>query len=117
MMYAPVLKPSVQKQMNYKVVISPFAKKQLDILYDYIAQESSDDIAERYIEEISSYCESLNIFPLRGTLRNDLRAGLRITSYKKRVVIAFEVEGSQVTILSISYGGQDYESLLSGDDF
>jgi len=103
--------------MNYKVVISPFAKEQLDSLYDYIAEESSEDIAERYIEAISSYCESLSIFPLRGTMRDDLRAGLRITSYRKRVVIAFEVEGNRVTILSISYGGQDYESLLSGDDY
>jgi len=103
--------------MNYKVVISPFAKEQLDSLYDYIAEASSEDIAEKYIEGIANYCESLSVFPLRGTLREDLRAGMRITNYRKRVVIAFEVKESQVTILSISYGGQDYESLLSGDDY
>jgi len=103
--------------MSYKVVIAPFAKKQLDALYDYIAEASTDDIAERYIEGIAAYCEGLSIFPLRGTMRNDLRAGLRITNYRKRVAIAFEVKESQVTILSIHYGGQDYESLLMEDDY
>jgi len=103
--------------MNYKVVISPFAKQQLDSLYDYIAEASSEDIAEKYIEGISNYCESMSIFPLRGTLREDLRAGIRITNYRKRVVIAFEVKENQVIILSIFYGDQDYEGLLSDDDY
>jgi plasmid stabilization system protein ParE len=36
-----------------------------------------------------------------GTLRDDLRPGLRITHYKKRAVIAFDVEADQVSILGV----------------
>ena len=39
-------------------------------------------------------------------------------SYKKRVVIAFTVDDSreQVTVLSVFYGGQDFESALNDPD-
>ena len=51
----------------------------------------------------------------RGTARNDVREGLRITGFKRRVTIAFNVTESQVVILRLFYGGQDWETAL-GDD-
>lgn len=54
--------------------------------------------------------------PLRGTRRDDVRPGLRITNYRKRAVIAFSAVKSVVSILGVYYGGQDYESLLQADD-
>jgi len=36
--------------------------------------------------------------------------GLRITSYRKRVAIAFNADANQVAILGVFYGGQDYEA-------
>lgn len=62
-----------------------------------------------------SYCENLRNFPLRGTKRDDVRPGLRITNYKMRVVIAFHVEAEVVSIIGIYYGGQDYEPILQDD--
>lgn len=47
--------------------------------------------------------------------RDDVRAGLRITHFKKRTIIAYDVEGTQVSILGIFYGGQDYETLLQDE--
>jgi toxin ParE1/3/4 len=55
-------------------------------------------------------CESLKIFPVRGTQRDDIRAGLRVIGFRKRVSIAFEVTGNIVTILGVFYGGQDFEA-------
>ena len=51
---------------------------------------------------------------LRTALREDVRLGLRITNYKKRTVVAFEVDeqAAQVAILGLFYGGQDYEAIL-----
>ena len=37
---------------------------------------------------------------------------LRITNYRKRAVIAFAVDGKQVFIIGIYYGGQDFETAL-----
>jgi plasmid stabilization system protein ParE len=55
------------------------------------------------------------MFPQRGTMRHDVRPGLRITNFKKRAVIAFSVDTEQVSIIGIFYGGQDYESILHTD--
>jgi len=102
--------------MSYRVVFSPEAEEQLAALYGYIAAAASPDIAARYTEAIVSYCESLRTFPHRGTMRDDVRPGLRITNYKKRAVIAFDVDAEQVSIIGVFYGGQDYETILQ-DDF
>ncbi|WP_298172162.1 type II toxin-antitoxin system RelE/ParE family toxin, partial [Acidithiobacillus sp.] len=78
--------------MSYRVVFSPEAQEQLTELYRYIAKAASPDIAAPYTDAIVSYCESLRTFPLRGTRRDDVRPGLRISNYKKRAVIAFDVD-------------------------
>lgn len=102
--------------MTYRVVFTPEAEEQLVDLYRYIAQAASPDIAARYTEAIVDYCESLQIFPHRGTRRDDVRPGLRVTHYRKRAVIAFVVDDLAVSIIGVFYGGQDYESSLQEDD-
>lgn len=100
--------------MNYHVVFSPEAEAQLVALYTHIADAASPDIAERYTRAIVTFCEEMRTFPLRGTPRDDMRPGLRITHYKKRTVIAFAVDtpNKLIVILGVFYGGQDYETLL-----
>lgn len=98
--------------MTYRVIFAPEANKQLLALYKYISREASPSIAIQYTQEIVDYCDSLREFPLRGTARDDVRPGLRITHYRKRTVIAFDVNEMQVSILGIFYGGQDYATLL-----
>lgn len=102
--------------MTWEVVFSPEAEKQLVALYGYIAARASPDIAARYTEGVVSYCESLRIFPHRGTKRDDVRPGLRITHYKKRAVIAFDVQAERVSIIGVFYGGRDYETILHDDE-
>ena len=101
--------------MSHRVVFTPEALDQLAALYQYIAAAASPAIALRYTDAIVSYCESLSSFPHRGTVRDDLRMGLRVTHYKKRAVIAFAVEADWVYIIGVFYGGQDHESRLSDD--
>jgi plasmid stabilization system protein ParE len=96
----------------YSVVFAPEAEEQLARLYHYIAGDSSPEIALRYTTAIVRFCQGLETFPQRGIHRDDIRPGLRITNYKRRAVIAFAVEGQQVSILGVFYGGQDYETAL-----
>ncbi len=98
--------------MSHSVIFSPEALEQLVELFQFIAHSGSPVIATGYTEAIVSYCEGLATFPHRGTKRDDVRPGLRMTNYKKRTVIAFEMGDKSVTILGIFYGGQDYESIL-----
>ncbi|MBV5300146.1 MAG: type II toxin-antitoxin system RelE/ParE family toxin [Rhodoferax sp.] len=102
--------------MIYQVVFAPVALAQLEALYRHIAQVASPDIAQRYTSAIVSYCETLQKFPQRGTRRDDIRPGLRITNYKGRAVIAFEVGVELVSIVGVFYGGQDFESDLGAFD-
>lgn len=101
--------------MQYKVVFTPEAQEQLAALYRYIAAAASPSIAERYTGAIVTYCESLQAYPKRGTCRDDVFPGLRITNYKKRAVIAFAVDADTVSIIGVYYGGQDYETALLSD--
>ena len=101
--------------MQYTVVFAPEAREQLASLYRYIAAAAAPEVAERYTSEIVTYCEGFQTFPLRGTRRDDIRPGLRITNYKKRAVIAFDVDAHLVSILGVFYGGQDYETALRSD--
>ena len=59
--------------MSYRVVFSPEAQDQLADLYRHIAEAASPGTAARYTEAVVSYCESLSTFPLRGTMRDDVR--------------------------------------------
>lgn len=102
--------------MTHQVVFSPESQTQLLELYRYIARVASPEVAARYTDAIVDYCEGLAQFPLRGTKRDDVRPGLRVTHYRKRSVIAFSVDSSRVSILGIFYGGQDYESLLQEEE-
>lgn len=47
--------------------------------------------------------------------RDDVRPGLRITNYKMRAVIAFDVDAGRVSIIGVYYGGQEYETVLQSD--
>jgi len=101
--------------MSYRVAFSPEAEEQLAALYGHIAAAASPGIAARYTEALVSHCESLSTFPIRGIQRDDIRPRLRITHYKKRAVIAFDVDADQVSIIGVYYGGQDYKTLLQDD--
>lgn len=98
---------------RYSVIFTPEAAGQLDSLYGYVAAAASPEVALRYTNAIVSYCEGLSTFPHRGTRRDDIRPGLRVTNYKKRAVIAFNVDAKLVSIIGIYYGGQDFESDLN----
>lgn len=67
--------------MSRALVFSPESVEQLAALYAYIAAASTQATAARYTEAIISYCKSLQAFPYRGTMRDDVRPGLRMKQY------------------------------------
>ena len=103
--------------MAYTVVFTPEAEEDLASLFHHIVGEASPDMAARCTGEIVGYCEGLRDFPHRGTRRDDVRPGLRVTNYKRRAVIAFAVADAtqRVAILGIYYGGCDFVGDLSAD--
>lgn len=96
----------------YRVKFSPESLSQLLEIYRYIANVANPDIALKYSNAIMAYCESLRLFPHRGTKRDDIRPTLRIINYKKTCVIAFFVKQKTVFIIGIFYGGQNLAKRL-----
>jgi toxin ParE1/3/4 len=44
---------------------------------------------------------------MRGARRDDLKKGLRVLGFERRVAIAFRVTDSQVIVARVLYGGRD----------
>lgn len=98
-----------------EVVLSPEASADLLALYEWIAEAASPEIALDYVERLEAHVRGFDVASERGTARDDIRQGLRITGYKRRVTIAFTVTDDQAIILRFFYGGQDWGSHLGGD--
>ncbi|WP_424170241.1 type II toxin-antitoxin system RelE/ParE family toxin [Terracidiphilus sp.] len=49
--------------MTYEVIVSPRARAQLIALYDYIADSSTEEIADNYTSAILAHCRGLSTFP------------------------------------------------------
>lgn len=100
--------------MKRRVVeISDDAASDLNALYGWIADNASPTIALSYIERLEDYCRGFDIASERGHKRDDIRTGLRIVGFERRVTIAFAVEETRVIILRIFYGGQDWPDSMS----
>lgn len=95
--------------MKREVTFSATSLDQLTRIYDHIANAASSAIALDFTNAITNYCESFVTFPKRGMRRDDIRPGLRIVGFRHRVAIAFAVSESEIAILGIFYGGQNYE--------
>jgi toxin ParE1/3/4 len=103
--------------MAREVVFRPAAERDLADLYAYIRDRGDGlAVAIGYVRRIRDYCESLRDFPDRGIKRDDIRAGLRIVGFERRVAIAFEFDARTVRIGRVFYGGRDYEALLRDPD-
>jgi len=99
----------------HEIVFHDDAVADLTALYDYIAENSSPEIAIRYIRRIRGVCMRLATFPERGQRRDDILPGLRTIGFERRATIAFRVLKTRVEIVSIAYGGRDFERDLRKD--
>ncbi|MGA9867010.1 MAG: type II toxin-antitoxin system RelE/ParE family toxin [Acetobacteraceae bacterium] len=102
--------------MTREVIFAPEALADLFEIYDYIATDSSAERARDYTDRIVATCRELVTFPERGTPRDDLRPGLRTTTYRRRVTIAFHVTAMQVAIDRILYGGRNLPALFDEEN-
>lgn len=99
---------------TFKISFRPLAETDLFGLYRYIAEHSGDVVAGDYIGRIEAACMALETFPERGTRRDDIRPGLRTMGFERRATIVFEIRKTEVVIVRIFYGGQDYERAFRG---
>lgn len=93
--------------MAYRIRLRPEAVDDLQAIYTYIRDQASPEIARQYVKRITTYLDGFDVFPERGTRRDDLFPGLRIVGFERRVTIAFLVENDEVIVANILYGGRE----------
>jgi toxin ParE1/3/4 len=95
-----------------KVVFTPQAEADLFALYEYIASRAGAKVEGNYIDRIEAACMALAHFRERGSRRGDILARLRTVGFERRATIAFRVLKTRVEIVTIAYGGRDFETAL-----
>jgi toxin ParE1/3/4 len=98
----------------HKLIYRPRAQEDLEAIYRLIAQDSPARAFD-FIERIQRRCDLLRDSPEQGRARPDLIPSLRVIPYGRSVVIAYHFAGDTIEVLRIFYGGQDYETIMSGD--
>lgn len=93
-----------------RVVFSPEVEADLEAIYDFIADAAAPSVAISFVERLETFCVGMALASERGHRRDDVRRGLRIVGFERRITIAFTVSAEAVTILRIFYAGRDWET-------
>jgi len=102
--------------MPYEVRLTAGAERDLESLYDYIAEFDSKASAEHVLDNLLKTAEGLATFPERGAYPRELLA-LGIREYRqaffKPYRLIYRTNGQQVFIVLIADGRRDMQSLLA----
>ena len=102
--------------MNYKVLLTGSAERDLEEIYDYIAENDTQGNADHVLDKLMEVAESLAAFPERGTYPKELVV-LGIREYRqahfKPYRLIYRVFGKEVFIYMIVDGRRDMQTLLS----
>ena len=93
-----------------RVVLAPEAADDLMELYDWVAVQASPSVAMAYLERVEAFCQRLRLGSERGHVRSDVRPGLRIMGFERRLTVAFTVEEETVTVLRVFTAGRNWET-------
>ncbi len=106
--------------MTGRIHYTPEAQQQLNALDDWITNAASAETGQRFVSAILDHIDGIRAFPLAGRARDDVRPGMRTTTFKRRTLVAYEVDDSSgelvVNILGVFHGGQDWETALGADE-
>ena len=102
--------------MEFQVVVTEDAERDLEDIVTYIAKHDSPASAKRVLSRILEIADSLAAAPTRGSQPKELR-GLGDQEYRqvffKPYRLIYRVVGQRVAIYVIADGRRDMQSLLA----
>jgi toxin ParE1/3/4 len=102
--------------MRYEVLLTKDAERDLEEIYDYIAERDAPGNAEHVLDSIEKAVKSLSAFPERGSRPKELLA-LGIREYRqaffKPYRLIYRVLGQRVYVYLIADGPRDMQTLLA----
>jgi toxin ParE1/3/4 len=90
-----------------QIIFSLTSRADLALIESWITENAGAKTASNYSKRI---CQRLETGSERGTKRDEIRLGMRVIGFEKRVNILFVVAPTAVTILRIFYGGRNWEA-------
>ena len=100
--------------MTGRINFTPEAERQLNEIDDWITSAASADTARRFVTAVLDHIDAIGDFPLAGRARDDVRPGMRTSTFRKRTLVVYEVDESSgervVHILGVFHGWQDWEA-------
>jgi plasmid stabilization system protein ParE len=99
---------------RFKVELDVDALSDLAGIRDHIAAARGAAFAADVVGRIFDHLAGFESGPLRGSPRNDIRRGLRIVGWRRRLTIAFMVDEAAATVMiyGVLYRGRDVEAVL-----
>ncbi len=102
--------------MSYKVLLTHGAERDLEAIYDYIAENDTQANANYVLDKLMEVAESLAASPERSPYPKELLA-LGIREYRqahfKPYRLIYRVSGKQVMVYLIADGRRDMQTLLT----
>lgn len=96
-----------------RIVLLDSAYEDLGRLDDWLSEVASEIVAQRFVDKILARLQSLEDAGSRGTVRTEL-PGLRVIGLFRNITIAFVVGDNSVVVHRVIYGGQNWQSALTG---
>jgi toxin ParE1/3/4 len=100
--------------LTFEVLLGPKAREDLQDIYDWIANQAGNDVADNYLDRIERVMGKLTEMPNRGTPRDDLVPGLRTIPFERRATITYVVTGQTVEVLRVVHAGRDLRRMFDG---
>lgn len=101
--------------MGYKVLLTQGAERDLESIYDYIAENDTQANADYVLDKLVEVTESLAEFPERDSYPKEL-LDLGIREYRqahfKPYRLIYRIGGKQVIVYLIADGRRDMQTLL-----
>lgn len=101
--------------MTYQVLITVSAARDLEELYDYIAEHDSPRKAALVLDKIEASFNSLSVSPARGSYPKELIA-IGIREYRevffKPYRIIYQIIEKKVYVMLVTDGRRDMQTLL-----
>jgi toxin ParE1/3/4 len=91
--------------------LAPEAEADLDEVWFYVASNSSVEIADRFVDSLTTRFVLLAAYPRAGRERDDLLPGMRTFPVGEYVVL-YRVVGEDVLIARVVRGSRDLDALL-----
>jgi len=102
-------------EKRFKIELTQGAEDDLETIHTYLAENRSPDAADALLDEFDSTMETLEQYPLRGSLPKELEV-LGIREFRQILLgpyrLIYRVADNKVFILVIADARRDMQALL-----